>query len=74
MGYADNVPQTYMGSDFFGFVVPFEDWPSEIQQYYTYDPAKGGGAARRGRAGARHRRQTVPDHAADARRLGRGDQ
>ena len=40
MGYADNVPQTYLGSDFFGLVVPFEDWPSEIQQYYTYDPAK----------------------------------
>ena len=40
MGYADNVPQTYMGSDFFGFVVPFAEWPSEIQQYYTYDPAK----------------------------------
>ena len=38
-GYADNTPQTYLGSTFFGYVVPFEDWPEETQQYYRYDPA-----------------------------------
>ena len=38
-GYADNTPQTYLGSTFFGYVVPFEDWPEETKQYYRYDAA-----------------------------------
>ena len=38
-GYPDTTPQTYLGSAFLGYVVPYKDWPEEIQGYYQYDPA-----------------------------------
>ena len=38
-GYAETTPQTWMSSQFLGYVVPFEDWPEETKQYYRYDPA-----------------------------------
>ena len=37
-GYADTTPETYLASETIGFVVPYEDWPEEIKQYYRYDP------------------------------------
>ena len=37
-GYADTVPQGYLGIAFKGYVTPFEQWPEEIKGYYTYDP------------------------------------
>ena len=38
-GYADTTPQTYLSSRLVGYVVPYEDWPEELQGYYQYDPA-----------------------------------
>ena len=37
-GYADTVPQGYLGVAMLGYVTPFEQWPEEIKGYYTYDP------------------------------------
>ena len=38
-GYGDMIPQPMMGKNLLGYVVPYEDWPAELQGYYTYDPA-----------------------------------
>jgi ABC-type transport system substrate-binding protein len=37
-GYGDMIPQPMMGKNLLGYVVPYEDWPAELQGYYTYDP------------------------------------
>ena len=35
-GYADTTPQGLIGVA--GYYLPFEEWPAEVRQYYTYDP------------------------------------
>ena len=37
-GWSLGVPVGYMSDAVVGYVLPFEDWPEDIQQYYTYDP------------------------------------
>ena len=38
-GYGDITPQPMLGKNVLGYQTPFEEWPAEIQGYYTYDPA-----------------------------------
>ncbi len=38
-GWSLGPPQGFLGGGLVGFVPAFEDWPEEIKQYYTYDPA-----------------------------------
>ena len=35
-GYADPVPHGMVGVT--GYMVPFDEWPAEVKQYYRYDP------------------------------------
>ena len=35
-GQADATPQGMVGVK--GYMVPFDEWPEEVKQYYTYDP------------------------------------
>ena len=37
-GYADTIPRGLVGREFQDYMIPFEEWPEEIQQYYRYDP------------------------------------
>ena len=32
-------PEGWLGATLKGYVTPFEEWPEEVKQYYTYDPA-----------------------------------
>ena len=38
-GYGDIIPQPTLSRNVLGYQTPFEEWPAEIQGYYTYDPA-----------------------------------
>ena len=37
-GYADWIPQGFIGTGLTDYFVPFEEWPEEVKQYYIYDP------------------------------------
>ena len=37
-GNADVIPQGQINRDFTAIVTPFEEWPEEIKERYTYDP------------------------------------
>ena len=37
-GWSLGPPVGYMGNGVVGYVPPFEDWPEDIKQYYTYNP------------------------------------
>ena len=37
-GYADTIPRGLIGRVFADYITPFEEWPEELQGYYTYDP------------------------------------
>ena len=37
-GWSLGAPVSYMSDAVVGYVLPFEDWPEDIQRYYTYDP------------------------------------
>ncbi len=41
-GWADITPQGWFGSAVLGYATPFEEWPEEVKQYYTYDPERAG--------------------------------
>ena len=32
-------PEGFLGPTLKGYVTPFEEWPQEVKQFYTYDPA-----------------------------------
>ena len=32
-------PQGFLGTTLKGYMTPFDEWPEEVKQYYTYDPA-----------------------------------
>ena len=32
-------PEGFLGTTLKGYVTPFDEWPEEVKQYYTYDPA-----------------------------------
>ena len=38
-GYADITPQGMLSNSLTSWTTPFEEWPEELQGYYTYDPA-----------------------------------
>ena len=38
-GYANWKPHGRIGEAHVGYYIPFDEWPEEIQGYYTYDPA-----------------------------------
>lgn len=38
-GQAESTPQGVIGRALTGFVVPYEEWPQDLQQAYGYDPA-----------------------------------
>ncbi len=38
-GYAVNTPQGLLSNKLTEWTTPFEEWPEELQGYYTYDPA-----------------------------------
>ena len=38
-GWSLGPPSGFLGGGLVGYVPAFEDWPEEIKQYYTYDPA-----------------------------------
>ena len=37
-GWGDASPQGPTGAKVHGYMVPFEEWPEEVKQYYRYDP------------------------------------
>ena len=37
-GRGDMIPQPQTSRKVLGYMVPFEEWPAELQGYYTYDP------------------------------------
>ncbi len=39
-GWVDITPQGFVGANLVGYVTPFEEWPEEVKQYYTYDPER----------------------------------
>ena len=39
-GWVDVTPQGWFGSAVIGYSTPFEEWPEEVKQYYTYDPER----------------------------------
>ena len=39
-GYGDPRPQTGWGDNLIGYMVPFEEWPAELQGYFSYDPER----------------------------------
>ena len=45
-GWVDITPQGFVGANLVGYVTPFEEWPEEVKQYYTYEPGEGRAPAR----------------------------
>ena len=39
-GYASATPQTLLGDAHVGYSVPFEEWPDDVKEEYTYNPQR----------------------------------